>query len=331
MTVSVGVVGAELGAEYWRLVAAEHGLAGGGGGAAGYRLGCSSWAQLASLDTVWAEQGDGSYTARAVTLPGGGGGDTGAELLRREVERCDQLQGLLLCHALSCWAPDWAEQVRDLCPASPLATFSGLDTADPRRLSSLLATADSVAVLAPAAPAHLAARAMAGVTAPLRLPARVTSSLQQLQASTAPLPRLNLLQPSLAPASSCGRGAPLQLPQLAAQLLSPDTRLCAGLVPGGGRQLAMASVFRGRDISWAELDCLMRAVSWRPCWRGRCTVYSDRCVQAEGGAGCGLASHDLVTVASPCHPRSATLLANSAGAASYLDTVARGVERCRSR
>ena len=60
-------------------------------------------------------------------------------------------------------------------------------------------------------------------------------------------------------------------------------------------------------------------------------VYSDQCVQAEGGAGCGLASHDLVTVASPCHPRSATLLANSAGAASYLDTVARGVERCRSR
>ena len=270
---SVGVLGAELGAEYWRLVAAEHGLAGGeSAGYTGYRLGCSSWAQVASLDTVWAEQRGGSYTARAVTMPGGGGGDTGAELLRREVERCDQLQGLLLCHALSCWAPDWAEQVRDLCPASPLATFSVLDTADPRQLSGLLAAADSVAVLAPAAPAHLAARAMAGVTAPLRLPARVTTSLQQLQASTAPLPRLNLLQPGLAPASSCGRGVPLQLPQLAAQLLSPDTRLSAGLVPGGGRQLAMASVFRGRDISWASLDCLMTAVSWRPCWRGQCTV-----------------------------------------------------------
>ena len=60
-------------------------------------------------------------------------------------------------------------------------------------------------------------------------------------------------------------------------------------------------------------------------------VTSDRGAQAEGGAGCGLASHDLVGVASPCHPRSATLLANSAGAASYLDTVARRVERCRSR
>ena len=56
-------------------------------------------------------------------------------------------------------------------------------------------------------------------------------------------------------------------------------------------------------------------------------VTSDRGAQAEGG----LASHDLVGVASPCHPRSATLLANSAGAASYLDTVARRVERCRSR
>ena len=56
-------------------------------------------------------------------------------------------------------------------------------------------------------------------------------------------------------------------------------------------------------------------------------MTSDRGAQAEGG----LASHDLVGVASPCHPRSATLLANSAGAATYLDTVARRVERCRSR
>ena len=99
LSLNMGDQGKRVGSQFWRMISAEHGLSEGG------QLGCSSQDRVDRIGVFWEEitRGPGvSFRPRRIDVedmemerPG----DT-MERIRREVERCDTLQGFQFCHSV---------------------------------------------------------------------------------------------------------------------------------------------------------------------------------------------------------------------------------------
>ena len=268
-----GGCGDRLGSQFCRMISQEHGLTPDG------MVRCGSWRQMERLPVMFYEAKD-RFHPRSVMVREGVTTGVVMDMIRRQVEMCDSLQGFTFCHSMSPSEGGMIGEVltslRDEFSDSVIATFSvmGHDP-DVMMLHNMINMTDinimfdnrtihdiCVSQLGLASPSysdinHLISQVMSGVTASLRFPApdlnNPITDLQQLKVNSVPAPGLQFLQPSCAPLTICNRGH-TQLSsspsQLLDQLLASKHNLTSS---AAGTKLTMTSTFRG-PMSRAEIE-----------------------------------------------------------------------------
>ena len=107
---------------------------------------------------------------------------------------------------------------------------------------------------------HLVSLTMSGVTTCLRFPGQLNADLRKLAVNMVPFPRLHFFMPGFAPLTSRGSQhyKALTVPQLTEQMFDAKNMMVA-VDPRHGRYLTVATVFRGR-MSMNEVDAQMLAI-----------------------------------------------------------------------
>ncbi|KAF5274370.1 hypothetical protein FQA39_LY07250 [Lamprigera yunnana] len=101
---------------------------------------------------------------------------------------------------------------------------------------------------------HLVSATMSGVTTCLRFPGQLNSDLRKLAVNMVPFPRLHFFMPGFAPLTSRGsqQYRALTVPELVLQMFDAKNMMAA-CDPRHGRYLTVAAIFRGR-MSMKEVD-----------------------------------------------------------------------------
>lgn len=101
---------------------------------------------------------------------------------------------------------------------------------------------------------HLVSSTMSGVTTCLRFPGQLNADLRKLAVNMVPFPRLHFFMPGFAPLTSrgCQPYRALTVPELTQQMFDAKNMMAA-CDPRHGRYLTVAAVFRGR-MSMKEVD-----------------------------------------------------------------------------
>ena len=101
---------------------------------------------------------------------------------------------------------------------------------------------------------HLVALAMSGVTTCLRFPGQLNADLRKLAVNMVPFPRLHFFIPAVAPLSSrvTEKYNALTVPELVNQMFDAKNMMTAS-DPRHGRYLTVATIFRGK-VSMKEVD-----------------------------------------------------------------------------
>ncbi|CAK1600307.1 unnamed protein product [Parnassius mnemosyne] len=101
---------------------------------------------------------------------------------------------------------------------------------------------------------HLVSMMMSGVTTCLRFPGQLNADLRKLAVNMVPFPRLHFFMPGFAPLTSRGsqQYRALTVPELTQQMFDAKNMMAA-CDPRHGRYLTVAAVFRGR-MSMKEVD-----------------------------------------------------------------------------
>ncbi|KAH7549957.1 hypothetical protein JRO89_XS13G0110600 [Xanthoceras sorbifolium] len=275
-----GQCGNQIGAKFWEVVCAEHGIDSTG------RYDGDTDLQLERINVYYNEASCGRFVPRAVLMdlePGtmdsvrsglygqifrpdnfvfgqSGAGNNwakghyteGAELIdsvldvvRKEAENCDCLQVL----------------------RNPMEKFTGLILDfilyySASKLAVLLLLfialfADCVAIVLLSAVGdlnHLISATMSGVTCCLRFPGQLNSDLRKLAVNLIPFPRLHFFMVGFAPLTSRGsqQYRALTVPELTQQMWDAKNMMCAA-DPRHGRYLTASAMFRGK-MSTKEVD-----------------------------------------------------------------------------
>ena len=274
-----GGCGDRIGSLFGRMISQEHGLTPDG------MVRCGSWSQMEGLPVMFHETRDRRFHPRSVMLKKENNIEDVMDMIRRQVEMCDVIQGFTLCHSLSSskLMSDVMTGLRDEFCDSVLATFSVMDDDhDVMMLHDIVNMTDinimfdnrtihdtCVSQLGISRPCysdinHLISLVMSGITASLRFPElnNPITDLHQLEVRSVPSPGLQLLQPILAPLTICKRGhnhLPSSPSQLIGQLLEPGHNLTS-TAGAAGTQLTMTSTFRG-PMSRAEVEDNIKEVN----------------------------------------------------------------------
>uniref|UniRef100_A0A2C9JU04 Tubulin beta chain n=1 Tax=Biomphalaria glabrata TaxID=6526 RepID=A0A2C9JU04_BIOGL len=101
---------------------------------------------------------------------------------------------------------------------------------------------------------HLVSITMSGVTTSLRFPGQLNADLRKLAVNMVPFPRLHFFMPGFAPLTSRGSSQyrALTVPELTQQMFDANNMMAA-CNPKQGRYLTVAAMFRGK-ISMKEVD-----------------------------------------------------------------------------
>ena len=101
---------------------------------------------------------------------------------------------------------------------------------------------------------HLVSATMSGVTTCLRFPGQLNADLRKLAVNMVPFPRLHFFMPGFAPLTSRGsqQYRSLTVPELTQQMFDAKNMMAA-CDPRHGRYLTVAAIFRGR-MSMKEVD-----------------------------------------------------------------------------
>lgn len=101
---------------------------------------------------------------------------------------------------------------------------------------------------------HLVSATMSGVTTCLRFPGQLNADLRKLAVNMVPFPRLHFFMPGFAPLTSRGNQQyrALTVPELTQQMFDAKNMMAA-CDPRNGRYLTIAAIFRGR-MSMKEVD-----------------------------------------------------------------------------
>uniref|UniRef100_A0A1B6HTU8 Tubulin beta chain n=1 Tax=Homalodisca liturata TaxID=320908 RepID=A0A1B6HTU8_9HEMI len=101
---------------------------------------------------------------------------------------------------------------------------------------------------------HLVSATMSGVTTCLRFPGQLNSDLRKLAVNMVPFPRLHFFMPGFAPLTSpnAAQYCALTVPELVQQMFDAKNMMAAA-DPRHGRYLTVAAIFRGK-ISMKEID-----------------------------------------------------------------------------
>jgi len=210
------------------------------------------------------------------------------DVVRKEAEGCDCLQGFQLCHSLgggtgAGMGTLLISKVREEYPDRIMETFSIIpspkvsDTVvEPYNavlsFHQLVENADECFLLDNEAlydicfrtlklttPTygdlnHLVSAAMSGVTCCLRFPGQLNCDLRKIAVNLIPFPRLHFFMTGFAPLTSRGsqQYRALTVPELTQQMFDAKNMMCAA-DPRHGRYLTAAALFRGR-MSTKEVD-----------------------------------------------------------------------------
>uniref|UniRef100_A0A8C0I560 Tubulin beta chain n=2 Tax=Balaenoptera musculus TaxID=9771 RepID=A0A8C0I560_BALMU len=107
---------------------------------------------------------------------------------------------------------------------------------------------------------HLVSATMSGVTTSLRFPGQLNADLRKLAVNMVPFPRLHFFMPGFAPLTARGsqQYRALTVPELTQQMFDAKNMMAA-CDPRHGRYLTVAAVFRG-PMSMKEVDEQMLAI-----------------------------------------------------------------------
>jgi tubulin beta len=232
-----------------------------------------------SAGNVWAK---GHYTEGAELV------DSVLEVVRREAEGCDSLQGFQISHSLgggtgSGMGTLLISKIREEFPDRMMATFSVVpspklsDTViEPYNATlsvhQLIENSDETFCIDNEAlynicqktlkmdqPGYnelnnLVSSVMSGVTTSLRFPGQLNSDLRKLAVNLVPFPRLHFFMVGYAPLTSIGSKSfrSISVPELTQQMFDANNMMAAS-DPRNGRYLTVATFFRGK-VSVKEVD-----------------------------------------------------------------------------
>ncbi|GER30365.1 tubulin beta chain [Striga asiatica] len=237
---------------------------------------------------VFGQSGAGNNWAKGHYTEGAELIDSVLDVVRKEAENCDCLQGFQVCHSLgggtgSGMGTLLISKIREEYPDRMMLTFSVFpspkvsDTVvEPYNATlsvhQLVENADECMVLDNEAlydicfrtlklttPSfgdlnHLISATMSGVTCCLRFPGQLNSDLRKLAVNLIPFPRLHFFMVGFAPLTSRGsqQYRALTVPELTQQMWDAKNMMCAA-DPRHGRYLTASAVFRGK-MSTKEVD-----------------------------------------------------------------------------
>ncbi|CCF57349.1 hypothetical protein KAFR_0C03570 [Kazachstania africana CBS 2517] len=232
-----------------------------------------------SAGNVWAK---GHYTEGAELV------ESVMDVIRREAESCDSLQGFQITHSLgggtgSGMGTLLISKIREEFPDRMMATFSVLpspktsDTVvEPYNATlsvhQLVEHSDETfcidnealydicqRTLKLSQPSYgdlnnLVSSVMSGVTTSLRYPGQLNSDLRKLAVNLVPFPRLHFFMVGYAPLTSIGSQSfrSLTVPELTQQMFDARNMMAAS-DPRKGRYLTVAAFFRG-NVSVKEVE-----------------------------------------------------------------------------
>jgi len=237
---------------------------------------------------VFGQSGAGNNWAKGHYTEGAELIDSVLDVVRKEAEGCDCLQGFQVTHSLgggtgSGMGTLLISKIREEYPDRMMMTFSVFpspkvsDTVvEPYNCTlsvhQLVENADEVMVidnealydicfrtLKLATPTygdlnHLVSAVMAGATCCLRFPGQLNADLRKLAVNLIPFPRLHFFMIGFAPLTSRGSQnfRALNVPELTQQMFDAKNMMCAA-DPRHGRYLTAACMFRGQ-MSTKEVD-----------------------------------------------------------------------------
>nr|P12458.1 RecName: Full=Tubulin beta-2 chain; AltName: Full=Tubulin beta-major chain [Physarum polycephalum]AAA29977.1 major beta tubulin of mitotic spindle [Physarum polycephalum] len=327
--VQVGQCGNQVGAKFWEVVSEEHGIDSAGtykgdtdlqlerinvyyNEVAGSKYvpravlvdlepGVLDSIRASSIGSMFrpdnfthAQSGAGNNWAKGHYTEGAELVESVVDVVRKEAENCDCLQGFQICHSLgggtgSGLGTLLISKIREEFPDRMMCTFSVMpspkvsDTVvEPYNatlsIHQLVENADEVMCIDNEAlydicfrtlklttPTygdlnHLVSGVMSGITACLRFPGQLNSDLRKLAVNLIPFPRLHFFLIGYAPltARSAMGFRALTVPELTQQIFDSRNMMAAS-DPRHGRYLTASATFRGK-MSTKEVDEQMHAV-----------------------------------------------------------------------
>jgi tubulin beta len=237
---------------------------------------------------VFGQSGAGNNWAKGHYTEGAELVDNVLDVVRKEAENCDCLQGFQICQSLgggtgSGMGTLLLSKVREEFPDRMMCTFSVLpspkvsDTVvEPYNATlsvhQLVENADEVMCIDNEAlydicfrtlkltnPTygdlnHLVSGVMSGITCSLRFPGQLNSDLRKLAVNLIPFPRLHFFLVGYAPliAKNASGYQQISVPELTAQMFDAKNMMAA-CDPRHGRYLTASAIFRGR-VATKEVD-----------------------------------------------------------------------------
>uniref|UniRef100_A0AC35TIH1 Tubulin beta chain n=1 Tax=Rhabditophanes sp. KR3021 TaxID=114890 RepID=A0AC35TIH1_9BILA len=328
--VQTGQCGNQIGAKFWEVISEEHGIQTDGSFSGENQEQCldridvyyneanggkyvpravlvdlepgtmdsirsSSYGQLFRPDNfVFGQSGAGNNWAKGHYTEGAELVENVMDVVRKEAEGCDCLQGFQLTHSLgggtgSGMGTLLISKIREEYPDRIMSSFSVFpspkvsDTVvEPYNATlsvhQLVENTDETfcidnealydicfRTLKLTSPTygdlnHLVSMTMSGVTTCLRFPGQLNADLRKLAVNMVPFPRLHFFMPGFAPLAASGVSAynALTVPELTQQMFDAKNMMAA-CDPRHGRYLTVAAMFRGQ-MSMREVDEQMMSI-----------------------------------------------------------------------
>ncbi|GAA5872315.1 hypothetical protein JCM8115_003683 [Rhodotorula mucilaginosa] len=243
---------------------------------------------------ISAQNGAGNNWAKGHYTEGAELVDSVLDVVRKEAESCDCLQGFQLTHSLgggtgSGMGTLLISKIREEYPDRMMATFSVVpspkvsDTVtEPYNatlsIHQLVENSDETfcidnealydicfRTLKLSSPSHgdlneLVAKVMSGITTSLRFPGQLNSDLRKLAVNMVPFPRLHFFMVGTAPLTAKGSQSfrAVSVPELTQQMFDAKNMMAAA-DPRQGRYLTVAALWRGK-VSLRDVDDSMLQV-----------------------------------------------------------------------
>ncbi|XP_026643010.1 tubulin beta-1 chain isoform X2 [Microtus ochrogaster] len=293
--IQIGQCGNQIGSKFWEVIGEEHGIdpAGGYCGASALQLERIS----VYYNEAYGNSGAGNNWAKGHYTEGAELIESVLDVVRRESESCDCLQGFQIVHSLgggtgSGMGTLLMNKIREEYPDRILNSFSVMpspkvsDTVvEPYNaalsIHQLIENTDACfcidnealydicfRTLRLTTPTygdlnHLVSLTMSGITTSLRFPGQLNADLRKLAVNMVPFPRLHFFMPGFAPLTAQGsqQYRALSVAELTQQMF--DARnIMAACDPRRGRYLTVACIFRGK-MSTKEVDQQLLSVQTR--------------------------------------------------------------------
>ncbi|XP_069791465.1 tubulin beta-4 chain-like isoform X2 [Narcine bancroftii] len=284
--IQAGNCGNQIGAKFWEVISDEHGI-----DPTGIYRGESDL-QLERINVYYNEatgrNGASNNWAKGHYTEGAELADSIMDVVRKEAEGCDCLQGFQLTHSLGGGSGAGMgtlilNKIREEYPDRMMLSFSVIPSpkvsavvVEPYNailsIHQLIENTDETfcidnealhdicfRTLKLTSPTygdmnHLISATMSGVTTCLRFPGQLNADLRKLAVNMVPFPRLHFFVPGFVPLTSRGTQPyrALTVPELTKQMFDAKNMMAA-CDPRHGRYLTVAAVFRGR-MSMKEVD-----------------------------------------------------------------------------